>query len=475
MHKYMRSIVSVIVVGTFLLLICSCGGSRQRLQHAHDVIFLADSLRAAGQNYDDSIQLAVAVTILRPFRFFYSDDYARANYYYGKFLRRTGNQPAAMQAFLEATHTHSDDYEIIGRTYANMAYMCRLATEHTIAYVLYEKSAKYFHNLRNDTLYYYSLNNMAFELSHITEYEEALFLLNDIQLTCTIQPVVTKTYETKAILYYERAMYDSAIVCVNQLQKFGNSEPTGYNIKAQSFWGLEEKDSAICYASQALACPCSLNDSVNMLYILSHNPQNKDIDSVLSITSERADKQFLYTHRQESLAHAIEILKQDLSRPFDWRWLYLLVTIIALLGTIVGIRYIVRRHNRLDSDTKLYSKNCIETLEHVCSALSQLPTDQIIKELCWRDYEQMCSIVNARMFNIADILINNDPCLTPKEIRLCVLVLINLSRKQMAELLLYAESGIGKFKHSTAHKLGTTGKEMRDFLLQKCISHIQNL
>ena len=105
---------------------------------------------------------------------------------------------------------------------------------------------------------------------------------------------------------------DSAIVCVNQLQKFGNSEPTGYKIKAQSFWGLEEKDSAICYASQALACPCSLNDSINMLYILSHNPQNKDIDSVLSITSERADKQFLYTNRQESLAHAIEILKQDL-------------------------------------------------------------------------------------------------------------------------------------------------------------------
>ena len=67
-------------------------------------------------------------------------------------------------------------------------------------------------------------------------------------------------------------------------------------------------------------------------------------------------------------------------------------------------------------------------------------------------------------FAFADKLMQNH--LNEKEIRLCVLVLVDgFSGKQMSDLLFYSESGIRSFKNKTAKKLGTDGKNLRNYLL----------
>ena len=59
--------------------------------------------------------------------------------------------------------------------------------------------------------------------------------------------------------------------------------------------------------------------------------------------------------------------------------------------------------------------------------------------------------------------------LTEKELRLCILEAIRIPQKQMAEILPYAPSGIGKFKYTTAKKLNVTSKNMRNFLIALAI------
>ena len=421
---------------------------------------------------NDSMALAECVNRLRPWRYFYADEYAKANYYYGRYLRSVGNQPAAMQAFIDATHSHSTDYDILGRVYSNMAYMCRLEGNHILSYSLYLESLRCFENLTDVHPYYYAINNLAVQKAEMGEKDAAYRLLSQLETACKDTNILMRVYETKAFSHYHVQEYDSAILYLNLLYALGYNEPSGVVMKAQSYWFSNRMDSALHYAVDAMNCDCSLNDSINMLYILSHNDSSINKDSILNLSSERADKLFLYTRQQENLAHAVQLLEQDISRPYDWRWLYMCIAIVALITTIIGLNYLIKRHKRLNRDTQLYSQNKIEELEKVCHSLAHLSIDQLISELSWRDYEQMRAIVNTRMFNIVDALSQDKACLSEKEIRLCVLVLINLSREQMAELLLYAKSGMGKFKHSTAHKLGTTSKNMRSYLVETYISHI---
>ena len=51
------------------------------------------------------------------------------------------------------------------------------------------------------------------------------------------------------------------------------------------------------------------------------------------------------------------------------------------------------------------------------------------------------------------------------EKRLCVLVLIDLQRKQISEILPYALNSVGKLKNTVAKKIHTDGKNMKNMLL----------
>ena len=61
--------------------------------------------------------------------------------------------------------------------------------------------------------------------------------------------------------------------------------------------------------------------------------------------------------------------------------------------------------------------------------------------------------------------------LTEKEIRLCVLTLLNFGYDEMANLLYYSPNGVGKFKMRTAKKIGATAKNLRDFLITIAVSY----
>ena len=128
-------------------------------------------------------------------RYCHPDDYVRACHRYGRWLLDEQNMPAeAMQVFLKGAHTATTDYVRKGRCYANIGYICRMANRHDLSYAIYQRSANCFLQAGDSTLYYYGLNNMAFEKGLMQDKQAADSILSIICTYCSDSAVLILLY-----------------------------------------------------------------------------------------------------------------------------------------------------------------------------------------------------------------------------------------------------------------------------------------
>ena len=142
------------------------GCSSRAIHEAEAVVAQADSLWQAGLMYGidagDSLTLAQAYKTLGdiPLPFGeglgFGSPYAHSCYHYGKLLRAKDYPAEAMQAFINATHSRTRDYHILGRVYSNMGSISHLAGEFQLSYDMYEKSADMFIRNCDSTAYFYA-------------------------------------------------------------------------------------------------------------------------------------------------------------------------------------------------------------------------------------------------------------------------------------------------------------------------------
>ena len=465
------------------------------VREAKDVVAQADSLWHAGQMYGvdagDSATLAQAYETLGaiplPFRegLGLGSSYARSCYYYGRLLRAKEDPVSAMQVFINATHSHTRDYHILGRVYSNMGDIAHLANEFELSYDMYKRSGDMYLKNGDTLLYYYDLNNMALELAEQGKKDETSALIMAIEEQCSDQGVITKLLETKAEMYYKVQLYDSAIFFVNKLTSVGYDLPSGMLIKAQAFSYLEEKDSALYYARKVAHTSHSLNDLYNALYILSYDDTTLVTDEILKLTSQRDD---LHTYeidvQKTEHSKAVQILKQaeEYSAHFYQRVMMAFAVVICILAIGIGIIIYIHHKRRLlqkeasniaELNTKMSQlmqertnshNKLMAQFKHNCQILNS--PESIRENLAWNDYAKLCTIADT-LFSFIASKLQRTNLLNDKEIRLCILVLIGtLNSKKMADLLCYGESGIRNFKSHTASKLGTNGKDLQDFLIK---------
>ena len=447
------------------------------MREAQEVVAHADSLREAhlyAQNeYDDSISLAQAYSTLSDWQCVFPDDYAHACYHYGRLLRAKDNHVEAMKVFIDATHSRTSDYHILGRVYSNIAEMCHLAGEYQLSYDMFAKCADCFLQKGDNSNYFYALNSMAFELAEQGKKEETLVLLDSIARNCNDKNVILKTWETKAEMYREISQYDSAIYCANQMQLSDWIGLTGIMIKAQSFYRLNEKDSALLYANLILNNPySSYQNRFNALYIVTNGDSTLSKERIREYASQREDIRY-YEHepKQNQLSQATQILQQDLTRRPDLRWLYSMIGTLVLIS--FGLFFYVRKKHRkrellsqqieeLENRNNNTIAQISAQIENNIALLSQ--SANLKEDLCWGNYKKMCIIINQQLGMLA-LKLQKTYKLSEREIRLCILTMLNLGYDEIADMLYYAPSGVGKLKLRVAKKLGTTSKNLHHFLL----------
>ena len=461
-----------------LMLLCSLSAcTPHAVREAKQTVQQSDSLWHAGQPYADSAQLAQAYETLGQWALFCPDEYAHACYHYGKLLRANENPVEAMQCFINATHSRTRDYHILGRVYSNMGDIAHWHGDFPLAYDLFERSAKMFLLSKDTLLYHYGLNNLAYELAEQGKKEKTLLLLDSLNGLCSDKGLLLKTFETKAEMYKIVGQYDSAVYYSHMLFNSGNHELTGLLIRAQAFSYMNERDSAVYYANYILSQSPNLLSQNGALYILTQEDDSKNVEDIRKTSADRSDVQKLIEIQQGKYAQAVHLLVQDLQRKPDWRWLYAIIGTVVIIG--IGIFIYVRRkqkrHQLLSQqieDLEHQNKDSMSLrrtqIENTCALLASSPN--LAETLYWKDFDQLCLLIDKQL-NMFATKLRRKQVLNETEMRLCILVLLNLSRNDIATTLPYALNSIGKLKDQTAKKLGTTGKNLHDFLLKLAVEN----
>lgn len=424
----------------------------------------------------------------------YTDEYlmkyAQTNYRKGKQHFDNADYIKATQCFLNSVQTDCSDHNVKGRSFCNLGVICYMAEEKQLALDFYEKSAEEFLLADDTSSYYFALNDIASVYAVIPNEKETMTLYNRIIKECKDSSVIYHAFLTRAQLELNQQHYDSAIFYANQQLYQYENEPTGLLIKAQAFSYLNNADSALCYAQKVMQYSNYCNDKYNALYILSHYNQEINKEQILKLTSQRED-----IHNQEidtlqkKLYDAVQIVKAEnktVNRTKQ-NFIITLFIILIFMGLALGIRQyrknklknenkiighrnkIIKRENyilnlkkeKIQTELENHKQNFEQIIRDECLRLRQ--SNNFKQMVCWNDDEQFYSVIDNRFNNFASKLKMNH-LLTKSEIQLCVLVLIGFKQKQIAAIMIYAESGIGKLKYNAAKKLGTTAKNLQELL-----------
>ena len=481
-----------------ILMLCSSCVSRG-VREAQEVVAQADSLWHDGQMYGidagDSATLAQAYETLDkstafcrrireifPFAHRTSSlgTYSHACYHYGRLLREKDDPVAAMQAFINATHSHTDDYHILGRVYSNMGSICHLAGEFPLSYDMYERCADMYLQNGDTLLYYYGLNEMAFELAEMGESKKLSEFFSNIN-DCPYPLVKSDAIKVKAIFFRSRHQYDSVLHYINNDITNRNLGSFDFILKAQAFFYMQMFDSASIYAQKTLDNFPSLSEQDNAYYILLHCDSIFHKNNIYAISADRADVEKDIEIQHGKMSQAVQLLEQDLTSKPNLAWLYAIGITIIIIGLIIWL-YVWRKRRQhallsqqveeltiknkeaQDMQTKRYNDR-LRQIQENCDVLTN--SDNIVDSLQWKNYDKFCECVNVNFFLLADKL-KATSSLNEKEIRFCVLVLIgSYTDKQMADILYYSYNSIRSTKRILAKKLGTTSANLRSFLIEK--------
>ena len=164
--------------------------------------------------------------------------------------------------------------------------------------------------------------------------------------------------------------------------------------------------------------------------------------------------------RQGKLSQATQLLEQD--RNHKPNYLHIVGIAILAIGLCMSLIAISHKKKKLSQQQTEYMNKRQEELEMNCIALRNCKN--LRKELDWDNYDSMCTIVNARLYGIAQKL-SSQPNITNNDVRICVLFLIDLPYSNIAEILNLSPKSIAKLKSITAHKLNVTMRNLRIILI----------
>ena len=372
---------------------------------------------------------------------------AESYYRQGRELREADEPVAAMEAFMAATAVHSREYNFKARSWSNMATMCRMGERHDLAYLGYEQSAAQFARANDSLAYAYALNNMAWEQAVQGNKPAATSLIADALALCSDTAVQHKVLESRAAACLYAGEYDS-VFCYTRC----SPSPSPYFdiLQAQAYAFLGNNDSALYYAKRVVTQTDNPRYLDNVYYILTYCDSTAQANEVRALAASRADILMNLERNRSDWIEALLLAENALNKPKKplpwWYWLAWFGIVILIVDALA---YGILRRKQANS------------LEQQCRMLRN--NTNLRDELQWNDYPQFRAVCDERLSSIVTKLEQRG--LPEREIRICVLVLIGLSYAQMADVLIRAESGIGKDKYLIAKRLGVSVRDLQTTLI----------
>ena len=450
------------LLATMLLMgITSCTSWRD----AREIVEEAESLLAKGVILKDTAVLAGVIRTLEPFgRLFAREDLVKAYYLLGRNMDDYYHDfSTAADYYIEADRLKTNDLVLRGRINSCMGYLCKQDSCFAEALIFYEISSLAFKESENNWYYTPNLLNIAEQYVNLREYaksDSVLDIANDYEIDSAYY---ARMVDVRALALFNQQLYDSALVYLLSIEDYPRNLEAkcySYQITMQIYNLLNELGTAMEYAGYIITNSNNPNYRSNAYYhLINYAKVNDNLEQISLFSGAREDEDRILRHSAELHAQATIKLKAYLETT---NYTKLIVLIIAsLFGALgIGIGLVYKRHRCVLQKHAKEKQDRRDLLARRIYDHSIYFTSNKI----WKDYKKLRELGNNHFGNMFYRL-EDTYHLSEQEIKICLMILLEYTNKQMAEILFVQPNTISKAKNKIAKQLNTSSAQLRASLI----------
>lgn len=445
-------------------------------REAKTVIAEADRLLGEGVIMRDTLALAEVVEALdNPIgRVIAKEKLVKAYYLMGRNMDDYYHDfSTAADYYIEADRLKTKDLILCGRINSCMGYLCKQDSCFEEALEFYERSSQVFKEAGDEWYYAHNLLNVAECHISLHKYYEADSLLTIAEAFDIDSTYYARMIETRGLYFFERQEYDSALTYFLKVETFPRSIAAkcySYMMIMRSYNKLQEYTIATAYAQYIIQHSNNHNYRLNAYFhLIDHAKIHNDMASLSTFSHARDDENRIVRQYAESYAQASNNLKAYLVNPHPYlliNWCIFGGMVAVLLLCIIV--YILHKHKQCAAHR---TAEILRSQEEKNLAARELFERQIFDYSVhftsldtWKDSHKLREQANIYCGNIFYRL-EETYHLSEQDIKICLMVLLEFSREQMANYLYVQPNTISKAKNKIAKQLGTSSAQLREFLI----------
>ena len=446
------------------LLVMSCT-SCARWREAKAVIAEADSLLVHKIVTRDTAALNFAINTLDgPLGYvFAKQDLAKAYYFMGRNFYYLNDFSTAADYYILCDRLNPKDPLYKGRINSCMGYLCKQDSCFEEALEFYERANEAFEKSGDEKRIANGLVSIAEQYVCLHEYAKADSVLQIASTYEIDSAYYARRVDVRALALFNQHLYDSAVVCLLSIENYPRdieAKCYSYMKIMQAYIHLDNYEYANRYAQFIIQYTKTPNYKTNAYHtLLKIEEKNKNAILVANLAYLRKDEDRKIRFESEYYAQASDKLKIYLENPYPHRKLYIIIVCSALVVVVLfWIIYVLIKRHRCALQKRDEEKQVRRNL------LARRIYDHSVYFTSWQDYKKLRELANSH-FNNMCYQLEDTYHLSEQEIKICLMVLLEYTNKQMAEILLVQPNTISKAKNKIAKQLNTSSAELRTSLI----------
>ena len=446
------------------LLVMSCTSSA-RWREAKGVVAEADSLLVHKIVTRDTAALNFAINTLDgPLGYvFAKQDLAKAYYFMGRNFYYLNDFATAADYYILCDRLNPKDPLYKGRINSCMGYLCKQDSCFEEALVFYERANVAFAKSGNEKRYANGLISIAEQYVCLHEYAKVDSVLSLAATYKIDSAYYARMVDVRALALFNQQLYDSALVCllsIKDCERPIDAKCFSYMKIMRSYNKLLNFSKSIDYAKYIIFHAKNPNHRLNAYYhLIDYATIHNDMALLSTCSHARDDENRIVRQYAESYAQASDKLKIYLENPNPHRRLYIIIVCSALVVVVLFwiIYVLIKRHRcvLVKRDKENQDRRDL---------FARRIYDHSVYFTSWQDYKKLRELANSH-FNDMCYQLEDTYHLSEQEIKICLMVLLEYTNKQMAEILLVQPNTISKAKNKIAKQLNTSSAELRTSLL----------
>lgn len=445
-------------------------------EKAEGIVAEAERLLLEGEIMRDTLALAEVVDALdNPIgRVIAKEKLVKAYYLMGRNMDDYYHDfSTAADYYIEADRLKTKNPILCGRINSCMGYLCKQDSCFGEALDFYERSSCAFKESENEWYYAHNLLNIAECHISLHKYYEADSLLTIAETFDIDSAYFARMVETRGLYFFERQEYDSALTYFLRVENYPRpieARCYSYMKIMQTYIRQNNYDVAIDFAKLIITNSQNPVYRTNAYYsLLKHMEAQNNIQELAVYSHLRKDEDRRVQYYSVLYAEASTKLKAYLDNPHPYlliNWCIFGFIIIILLLCIIA--YALHKHKQCASHK---TAELLRLQEEKSFTERELFERQIfdhsvhfLSTNTWKDGSKLREQANIYCGNIFYRL-EETYHLSEQDIKICLMVLLEFSREQMANYLYVQPNTISKAKNKIAKQLGTSSAQLREFLI----------